>query len=257
MQVLYCADVFFFGILSCKKTYILRNGVFTMLSLIIEIISKGFLFFALHIKNSGAFPPALSAAEENDLLIRYKNGDLQAKNIIIEHNLRLVAHIIKKYSAADEQDDLISIGTIGLIKAVNTFNCEKGIKLATYASKCIENEVLMYFRSQRKNAQDISMNEPIDADSEGNPLTLMDILSVEDTIAEEIDDKMMIKKLYGFIEEIEDEREKTIIVLRYGLYGKIPMTQKQIASRLGISRSYVSRIEKKIIEKLRKQFTEK
>ena len=218
-----------------------------MLNILIDIISKGFLFFALHIKNSGAFPPALSASEEKECL----------KNKLIEHNLRLVAHVIKKYSASNEQDDLISIGTIGLIKAVNTFDESKGIKLATYASKCIENEVLMYFRSQRKISQDISINEPIDSDSEGNPLTLMDILSVEDTIAEEIDDKIMIKKLYKFIEEIKDEREKTIIVLRYGLYGMMPLTQKQIAAKLGISRSYVSRIEKKIIEKLRKQLTEK
>lgn len=227
-----------------------------MLNILIDIISKGFLFFALHIKNSGAFPPALSASEEKECLKKYKNGDLHAKNKLIEHNLRLVAHVIKKYSASNEQDDLISIGTIGLIKAVNTFDESKGIKLATYASKCIENEVLMYFRSQRKISQDISINEPIDSDSEGNPLTLMDILSAEDTIAEEIDDKIMIKKLYKFIEDIKDEREKTIIVLRYGLYGMMPLTQKQIAAKLGISRSYVSRIEKKIIEKLRKQLTE-
>lgn len=229
-----------------------------MLNLIVDIISKGFLFFALHIKNSGSFPPALTAKAEKEYLKRYKKGDLQAKNTLIEHNLRLVAHIIKKYcSNSNEQDDLISIGTIGLIKAVNTFDDEKGIKLATYASKCIENEVLMYFRSQRKNSQDISINEPIDSDSEGNPLTLMDILSVEDTIADEIDDKLMIKKLYKFVEAIDDEREKNIIVLRYGLYGRIPLTQKQIAEKLGISRSYVSRIEKKVIERLRKQLTEK
>ncbi len=257
MQVLSCIDCAIFGIFSQKNHIIYGMGCFVMVNLIIDIISKGFLFFALHIKNSGSFPPALSAEKEKEYIKKYKNGDLQAKNILIEHNLRLVAHIIKKYSAASEQDDLISIGTIGLIKAVNTFDDEKGIKLATYASKCIENEVLMYFRSQRKNAQDISINEPIDADSEGNPLTLMDILSVEDTIAEEIDDKLMVNKLYKFVEAIKDEREKTIIVLRYGLYGKIPLTQKQIAEKLGISRSYVSRIEKKIIEKLRKQLTEK
>ncbi len=231
--------------------------MFDMLNILIDIISRGFLFFALHIKNSGAFPPALSANEEKEYFKKYKSGDLQAKNKLIEHNLRLVAHVIKKYSAVNDQDDLISIGTIGLIKAVNTFDESKGIKLATYASKCIENEVLMYFRSQRKISQDISINEPIDSDSEGNPLTLMDILSVEDTIAEEIDDKIMIKKLYKCIDEIKDEREKTIIILRYGLYGKMPLTQKQIAAKLGISRSYVSRIEKKIIEKLRKQLAEK
>lgn len=228
-----------------------------MLNMIIDIISKGFLFFALHIKSPGSFPPALSAKEEKEYFRRFKEGDLQAKNIITEHNLRLVAHIIKKYySNSNEQDDLISIGTIGLIKAVNTFDDTKGIKFATYASKCIENEVLMYFRSQKKNSQDISINEPIDSDSDGNPLTLMDILSVEDTIADEIDDRIMIRKLYNFIEQMSDEREKTIIILRYGLYGKTALTQKQIAAKLGISRSYVSRIEKKAIDYLRKKMTE-
>ncbi len=228
-----------------------------MLNLLIDLISRGFLFFALHIKNSNSFPPALSVREENEYLKRYKNGDLEAKNIIIEHNLRLVAHIIKKYcSNTNEQDDLISIGTIGLIKAVNTFDNSKGIKLATYASRCIENEVLMYFRSQRKSSQDISINEPIDSDSEGNPLTLMDIISVEDTIVDDIDNNLMIKKLYKCVEELEDEREKTIIILRYGLYGKKAMTQIEISQILKISRSYVSRIEKKVIEKLRKKLLE-
>lgn len=228
-----------------------------MLGFIVDLISRGFLFFALHIKGSGSFPPALSTKEEKEYWEKYKKGDMQAKNIIIEHNLRLVAHIIKKYySNSSEQDDLISIGTIGLIKAVNTFDDSKGIKLATYASKCIENEVLMYFRSRKKASQDISINEPIDSDSEGNPLTLMDIISVDDTIADDINDKIMAKKLYDFIEELDDEREKTIIVLRYGLYGTVPMTQKQIAKKLDISRSYVSRIEKKVIEKLRRKFEE-
>lgn len=228
-----------------------------MFNLVFDLISKGFLFFALHVKNSNSFPPALSAKEESEYLKRYKNGDSEAKNIIIEHNLRLVAHIVKKYcSNTNEQDDLISIGTIGLIKAVNTFDDKKGIKLATYASKCIENEVLMYFRSQKKISQDISINEPIDSDSEGNPLTLMDIISVEDTIADDIDNSITIAKLYRYIEELEDEREKTIIILRYGLYGLNPLTQIEIAKKLNISRSYVSRIEKKVIEKLRKRLTE-
>lgn len=229
-----------------------------MFSLLIDLISKGFLFFALHVKNSGTFPPALSAREESEYLRKYKDGDMNAKNIIIEHNLRLVAHIVKKYSSnLNEQDDLISIGTIGLIKAVNTFDDSKGIKLATYASKCIENEILMYFRSLKKSAQDISINEPIDTDSEGNPLTLMDIVFTEDTIADEIDDRIMIKRLYKYIEELEDERDKLIITYRYGLYGKRPMTQIEISKMLNISRSYVSRIEKKVIEKLRKKLTEK
>ena len=228
-----------------------------MLNLITEIISKGFLFFALHLKNGGSFPPALSSKDEKEYLKRFKSGDEEAKNVIIEHNLRLVAHIVKKYySGSGEQDDLISIGTIGLIKAVNTFDETKGIKLATYASKCIENEILMYFRSQKKCSQDISINEPIDSDGEGNPLTLMDIISVEDTIADDIDDKITFAKLYRYVDELNDEREKTIIIMRYGLYDSEPMTQKQIAKRLNISRSYVSRIEKKAIERLRKRFSE-
>lgn len=228
-----------------------------MLNLITEIISKGFLFFALHLKNGGSFPPALSSKEEKEYLKRYKAGDAEAKSVIIEHNLRLVAHIVKKYySGSGEQDDLISIGTIGLIKAVNTFDESKGIKLATYASKCIENEILMYFRSQKKCSQDVSINEPIDSDGEGNPLTLMDIISIEDTISDDIDDKITSAKLYRFVEELSDEREKTIIIMRYGLYDSEPLTQKQIAKRLNISRSYVSRIEKKAIERLRKRFSE-
>lgn len=226
-----------------------------MFSFVAEIISKCFLFFALHIKKGNSFPPALSAKEEKEYLMRFKQGDQNAKNILIEHNLRLVAHITKKYCPnPNDQDDLISIGTIGLIKAVNTFDGAKGIKLATYASKCIENEVLMYFRTQKKSAQDVSINEPIDSDSDGNPLTLMDIVCVEDTIADDISDKIEITKLYKYIEELCDEREKEIIILRYGLYGTLPLTQKQIAKKLDISRSYVSRIEKRVIEKLRKRF---
>ena len=226
-----------------------------MIEFLFDLISRGFLFFALHIPKNGSFPPALSSEDEKEFMRRYKNGDMQAKSIIIEHNLRLVAHIIKKYySNSTEQDDLISIGTIGLIKAVNTFNESKGIKLATYASKCIENEVLMYFRSQKKAAQDISINEPIDSDSEGNPLTLMDIISVEDTIADDIDDKIMTQKLYKFVEEIKNEREKSIIIMRYGLYETVPLTQRQIAQKLNISRSYVSRIEKNVIMELREKF---
>lgn len=223
-----------------------------------DIISKGFLFFALHIDNGNSFPPALTSKEEKIYLNKMRQGDSKARNKIIEHNLRLVAHITKKYcSDINEQDDLISIGTIGLIKAVNTFDENKGIKLATYASKCIENEILMYFRNQKKTSQDISINEPIDSDSEGNPLTLMDIICVEDTVADEINNKIQISLLYDFIEMLDDEREKTIIILRYGLYGCESLTQNQIADKMGISRSYVSRIEKKVIEKLRKMFYEK
>lgn len=237
------------------KLNINNSGGDFLFSILIDILSRSFLFFALHINNGGSFPPALSSKEEKEYFIKIKSGDKNAKNIIIEHNLRLVAHITKKYCTnTNDQDDMISIGTIGLIKAVNTFDDSKGIKFATYASKCIENEVLMFFRCQKKSAQDISINEPIDLDSEGNPLTLMDIISVEDTVADEINLKIQIKQLYGYIENLNDEREKTIIVLRYGLYGNTPLTQKQIAQKLNISRSYVSRIEKKVIDKLRKEF---
>lgn len=224
-----------------------------MFAFINEIISKGLLFFALHIKSSGAFPPALSAKEEKECLIRFKNGDIEAKNKLVEHNLRLVAHIIKKYySNYADQDDLISIGTIGLLKAVNSFDDSKGIKLATYASKCIENEILMHFRSKKKSSLEVSISEPIDTDSEGNPLTLMDIISTENNITEETETKIQIKKIYTYIETMTDEREKTVIIMRYGLYNTVPHTQKEVAAMLNISRSYVSRIEKKQLEKLRK-----
>lgn len=226
-----------------------------MINLLINLISKGMLFFALHIKSTGSFPPALSAKEEKKYLEAFKNGDINAKNVLIEHNLRLIAHIVKKYHpTGEDQEDLISIGTIGLIKAVNTFDPDKGIKLVTYASKCIENEILMYFRSKKRTSLEVSISEPIDTDSEGNPLTLIDIISEEENIADEIDLKIKSSKLYEFVEEIKDEREKNIIIMRYGLYLTQPMTQKQVAQKLGISRSYVSRIEKKVIEQLRIKF---
>lgn len=212
------------------------------------------LFFALHLSPTGnSFPPALSAKQEQDCLQRMKRGDGNAKNELIEHNLRLVAHIIKKYySNSSQQEDLISIGTIGLIKAVNTFDADKGTRLATYAARCIENEILMHFRAQKKSAQDVSMNEPIDTDSEGNPLTLMDIISTEDEIVEDIYRLSMIKKLNAELRKITDEREKTIIILRYGLNGNKPMTQLEVSERLGISRSYVSRIEKRVLSRMKK-----
>ncbi len=226
-----------------------------MFSLIVDLISKGLLFFALHIQKGSSFPPALNQKEEKELLEKFKNGDFNAKNKLVEHNLRLVAHIVKKYySNSDEQDDLISIGTIGLIKAINSFDESKGIRLATFASKCIENEILMYFRGKKRNSQEISISEPIDTDSEGNPLTLIDIISEDEDIADNIDLRIKSEKLYQFIEKIKDEREKTIIIMRYGLYNTIPMTQNQVAKKLNISRSYVSRIEKKVIEGLRKDF---
>ena len=219
--------------------------------LLIRTISNLFVF-ALHLSGSSSFPPPLSAKRERECLEAMKKGDINAKNELIEHNLRLVAHIIKKYySSSVQQDDLIPIGTIGLIKAINTFDPDKGTRLATYAARCIENEILMQFRAQKKTAQDISVNEPIDTDSEGNPLTLMDIISTEDEIVEDIYKMTMLKKLSAEVEKIKDPREKAIIMMRYGLDGMRPMTQLEVSKRLNISRSYVSRIEKKTLKELR------
>jgi RNA polymerase sporulation-specific sigma factor len=214
------------------------------------------IFFVLHVTGSGSFPRPLSAQEERDCIERFKNGDMGARNQLIEHNLRLVAHIIKKYySNANDQDDLISIGTIGLIKAVDTFDNSKGIRLSSYAARCIENEVLMFFRSGKKTAQDISMNEPIDTDKDGNALTLMDTLAVEDNIIDNLDCKIKSEQLKNYIVEVLSPRERIIIELRYGLSGSKPLAQRVVAEKLGISRSYVSRIEKKALGTLYKRFT--
>ena len=227
-----------------------------MLTELLNAVLSLLLYFTLHLENAGSFPKPLGAKEERDCLEKMKAGDTAAQKKLVEHNLRLVAHIIKKYYAqSGEEDDLISIGTIGLIKAVNSFDYSKGTRLATYASRCIENEILMYFRARRKTAQDISMNEPIDADSDGNPLTLSDVLYEDDDIADRIDADQRTQRLYQLIEQMEDQREKQIVILRYGLYNTKPLTQQQVARRLGISRSYVSRIEKRVLERLRSQLT--
>lgn len=253
-----CVPIFLSGLAICAIIrHIIKGKGDYMLGTLLQMLSGVFLFFALHIKNAGSFPPPLSHDEEKKLLKKLAEGDNEARGKLIEHNLRLVAHIIKKYySTYAEQDDLISIGTIGLIKAINTYNGEKGARLATYAARCIENEILMYFRSQKKTSQDISMSEPIDTDSEGNPLTLIDIISTEDTIADKIDTKIKIEKLRKFVSEIQDEREKRIIIMRYGLDNNQPLTQKAVARKLHISRSYVSRIEKRALNRLRKRFGE-
>ncbi len=210
------------------------------------------LCLILHVTDTEAFPKPLPKKVENELLEKLVQGDEQARKKLIEHNLRLVAHIVKKYySNYSEQDDLISIGTIGLIKGINSFNPQKGTKLATYCARCIENEILMYFRNNKKLSQEISFSEPIDTDSEGNPLTLMDIIAIDDTIVDDIDTKSKLIKLIDIINNINDERDKTIIIKRYGLDGRNPLTQKEIAKELKISRSYVSRIEKRILEEIR------
>ncbi len=224
---------------------------------IVSMCLSNVVFLILHVISSGSFPKPLSAKEERSYLEKMKQGDKTARDVLVERNLRLVAHIIKKYySTNGDQDDLVSIGTIGLIKAVNTFNPDKGIRLSSYASRCIENEILMFFRGSKKSSQDISIDEPIDTDKEGNSLTLMDVLSTDDSVLEDIDTKVRVKKLKQYLPSLND-REKKIIILRYGLDGKNPFTQKEISKMLGISRSYVSRIEKKALEKLRKKFDSK
>ena len=226
-----------------------------MLAQLLSFLCSNFLFLALHLDSGSSFPKPLCAKEERRCFEAMAKGDKQARDKLIEHNLRLVAHIIKKYySASGDQEDLISIGTIGLIKAVDTFNPDKNIRLSSYASRCIENEILMHFRAGKKTAQDISLNETIDTDKDGNPLTLLDIMAVDDHILDDLDKKLNTQKLGKFINEELTEREKTVIVLRYGLNGNEPMTQKNVAKLLNISRSYVSRIETKALKQLRKRF---
>lgn len=223
---------------------------------IIKAVLQNLLFSVLHLGNMNSFPKPLSAKEERNYLTLFKdNKDTDARNKLIEHNLRLVAHVVKKfYGASDDQEDLISIGIIGLIKGIDSFDHTKGTRLATYAAKCVENEVLMYLRAIKKNSSVVSMNDPIEFDNEGNPLTLSDVVYVDNTILEDIDKTEKEKVLYHYINEITDEREKDIIIRRYGLFDTEEQTQKEIAEALGISRSYVSRIEKKVIEDLRLKF---
>lgn len=219
-----------------------------------EIISR---LFCLFLKVSGAksFPSPLTPEEETDCFLRIKQGDRQAREKLIEHNLRLVAHIVKKYySSYKNQEDLVSIGTVGLIKAIDSFDIANGTRFATYASKCLQNEILMYFRSQKKASCEVSINETIDIDKDGNPLTYIDVISCEDTIAEDIDLKINSKKAVDIINSTLTKRERQIIILRYGLNNRRPVTQREIASALGISRSYVSRIEKSAIDKIRSEF---
>lgn len=202
------------------------------------------------------FPPSLSAEEEQYYLQKYLEGDLEAKHILIERNLRLVAHVMKKYQHLEEtQEDLISIGTIGLIKAIITFNPDKNNRLGTYAARCIENEILMMLRTRKKISKEVSLYEPIGTDREGNEIQLYDIMEADDTdIQSKIDLKDDIVLLYDKIESVLSPRERLVLKMRYGLYNQEEYTQREIAEQLGISRSYVSRIEKSAIEKLRDYF---
>ena len=209
------------------------------------------LLYSLQLQ-TGSFPKPLTAEEEREYLARSAKGDLEARNILIERNLRLVAHIMKKYYAVDsDQEDLISIGTIGLIKAVTTFDTSKGARLATYAARCVENEILMYFRSMRKSAQDVSLSDYIETGADGAALSLMDVVSDEEDLLERISGREDLRRLCKAVDEVLDGQERQIITMRYGLDGEKPKRQREVALYCGISRSYISRIEKRALEKLR------
>lgn len=209
-------------------------------------------FLMLRLSTAGSFPKPLTAEKEKAALDAWKKGDTEARERLIEHNLRLVAHITKKYYAqCDETDDLISIGTIGLIKAINTYDPDKNVKLATYASRCIENEILMYLRSMRRRATEVSLTEALESDEEGGGLSLMDVLAQEDDLDERMALNEQSAQLRKAVSTKLEPREATVIRFRYGLDGRAPKTQRETAQLLGISRSYISRIEKRALEKLR------
>ena len=213
------------------------------------------MFFILHLTSGNVYPKPLSAADEKKYLASVAQGDKEARNILVEHNLRLVAHIVKKYyTGTNDYDDLLSVGVVGLIKAINTFDATKTQRLSSYASICIQNEILMMFRNNKKAQQESSLSESVDSDKDGNNLVLMDVIAVDDDIVEKIDTKFKSEKLQQYINEELDEREKTVIELRYGLNGHEEKTQREIAAMLNISRSYISRIETKALKKLRRRY---
>ena len=222
-----------------------------MLSLLAALLMQGNLFTLRMSTNTGSFPRPLKPAEEQALVELAAQSDLGARNKLIEHNLRLVAHIVKKYyTQSGDADDLISIGTIGLIKAVNTYKPDKKIKLATYAARCIENEILMYLRKTRRLAGEVSLSETLDADGDGGNLSVIDLIRVDDDMLEELDTRESCIRVRECVERVLDARERAVIVARYGLDGRNPRTQREIAQQMGISRSYISRIEKKALKKL-------
>ena len=226
-----------------------------MLDIMNTVLSHLLVMF-LRVSSGGAyggtFPPPLCAARERECFrLMRENGDMEARGELIEHNLRLVAHIVKKYySSGNNQDDLISIGTIGLIKAVDSFDPKNGARFATYAGKCLQNEILMYFRAQKKLALEVSMNETIDIDKEGNPLTWEDIIATEDTIADDLDIKLRSARAVSIINSELNPRERQVISMRYGIGGRPAVTQREVAKKMGISRSYVSRIEGAALKKI-------
>lgn len=223
-----------------------------MLLSVLQGLSTNILYFILHLSTNSSFPKPLTAKEEQEEFIKFhENGDIDARNRLVNHNMRLVAHIIKKYYAGvSDQDDIISIGTIGLIKAINTFDYTKGTRLATYASRCIENEILMYLRKISSQKMEISLDEPLNTDWDGNELMLADVLGSEvDEISREIEEDDEIRLLLEIVNKLP-QREKEIIDLRFGLGDKEELTQKQVADKLGISQSYISRLEKRILKRI-------
>ena len=222
-----------------------------MLSAFLMLVNS--VLWMLRLGSAGSFPRPLKPAEEQEYLDRWINGsDVEARNKLIEHNLRLVAHIMKKYYTQNaDQDDLISIGTIGLIKGVSTYRPDKGVRLATYASRCIENEILMFFRASRKSSSDLSLSDTIETDGDGNNLSLMDILCTDDDMLDDLSARESYTQLRSCVQTALTPREAEIITLRYGLSGAQPLPQREVAQKFGISRSYVSRIEKKALEKLK------
>ena len=216
----------------------------------------GTLLYSLQL-SSGSFPKPLSEKEETYYLERASKGDLEARNILVERNLRLVAHIMKKYyTQTADQEDLISIGTIGLIKGITTFDVSKGARLATYAARCVENEILMHFRAQKKTGQDVSLSDFIETGTDGAALSLMDVVSEEEDLLESVSNRERIAQVRQAVGEALDDRERQLIELRYGLGGGAPMRQREVAKKLGISRSYVSRIETRALAKLQKALGE-
>jgi len=211
----------------------------------------GSLLYSLQL-SSGSFPRPLTAKEEAYYLEKAAQGDMEARNILVERNLRLVAHIMKKYyTQTSDQEDLISIGTIGLIKGISTFDCSKGARLATYAARCVENEILMHFRAQRKSSQDVSLSDFIETGNDGAALSLMDVVAEDGDLLETVSTRERIMQVRQAVDQQLEKREKQVIFLRYGLDGSTPQRQREVAKCLGISRSYVSRIEKRALEKLR------
>jgi RNA polymerase sporulation-specific sigma factor len=225
-----------------------------MLTILFPPIIK-LLHLILGLDTPHNFPPPLPAKEEEEAFRRARAGDEEARQTLILHNLRLVSHIVRKYYAtANNQEDLVSIGTIGLVKAVDTFRIDNGARFATYAAKCIQNEILMHFRSQKKRSAEVSMNETIDVDRDGNPLTYTDVISSEEDLPEEVMRSVEADRALTLVRTRLDTRERQVITLRFGLNGAPALTQKEVADRLGISRSYVSRIEKAALDKLKEGF---